>query len=462
MIKIYNSLTQQKEAFTPIEPNKVSIYVCGPTVYDYAHIGNGRTYAAFDVIIRYFRWRGYEVNYVRNITDIDDKIIKRANDNYESFEDVVARYTKAIHEDFAALGLLPPTHEPKATVFVPSIITLIETLISRGNAYVASNGDVYYSVRHFERYGELSHRDIDQLESGARVEVNDVKRDPLDFVLWKLAKPDEPSWASPWGAGRPGWHIECSAMSTCLLGDHFDIHGGGKDLIFPHHENEIAQSEAATHRKFVNIWMHTGYLQIEKEKMSKSLGNFFTIRDTLRQFPAEVVRYFMISGHYRSPVQYSDNAFQLSRSALDRFYNAIRDLPQAEALQNSAFESQFIEAMDDDFNTPIALSVLFHLAHEIQRLREKQLELASSHAALLKKLGSVLGILQDDPNAFLKSGAEHLNTKKIEALISARNEARATKNWAEADRIRDELAAMSVVLEDAAGKTTWRYDADIE
>ncbi len=450
-------MTQKKENFTPIHTGKVSIYVCGPTVYDFAHVGNGRTYAAFDVVIRYLRWRGYDVTYVRNITDIDDKIINRANENKEDFQAVVERFTNAIHEDFNALGLLSPNREPRATEFVPQIIEMIETLINNGYAYVANNGDVYYDVRKFATYGELSHRDIDKLESGARVDVNVAKHDPLDFVLWKLAKPGEPYWDSPWGIGRPGWHIECSAMSNCLLGKHFDIHGGGKDLIFPHHENEIAQSEAATHEKFVNIWMHAGYLQIEKEKMSKSLGNFFTIRDVLKQYPAEVVRYFMISGHYRSPVQYSENAFELARSALSRFYNALKDLPEATALNDTIYEKQFIEAMDDDFNTPIAISVLFELSHEIQRLRDSDPKTAAQCAALLKKLGSVLGILQDDPMRFLKAGTENLDVEKIEILIAARNKARADKNWAEADRIRAELSAMSVVLEDASGNTTWKY-----
>jgi cysteinyl-tRNA synthetase len=420
-------------------------------------VGNGRTYAAFDVVIRYLRWRGYDVTYARNITDIDDKIINRAKENKEDFMDVVERFTTAIHEDFAALGLLSPTHEPRATEYVPHIIAMIEKLIKNEYAYVADNGDVYYEVRKFKKYGELAHRDIDKLESGARVEVNVVKHDPLDFVLWKLAKPGEPHWSSPWGEGRPGWHSECSAMSNSLLGNHFDIHGGGKDLIFPHHENEIAQSEAATCHKFVNVWMHAGYLQIEKEKMSKSLGNFFTIRDILKQFPAEVVRYFMISGHYRSPVQFSENALQLARSALARFYNSLKNLPEAEALIDSIYEKQFIEAMDDDFNTPIAMSILFELSHEIQRLRDSDINLAAGHAALLKKLGSVLGILQDDPIRFLKAGTEHLDAEKIEKLIVSRNKARAEKNWLEADRIRDELTGMSVVLEDASGVTTWKY-----
>ena len=457
MLKIYNSMTQEKEIFKPIHPGKVSIYVCGPTVYDFAHIGNARTYAAFDVIIRYLRWRGYEVTYARNITDIDDKIIKRANENNESFQAVVERYTQAIHDDFDALGLLPPNHEPRATEYVPQIIALIERLIKNESAYVATNGDVYYDVRKFVPYGALSHRDIDKLESGARVEVNDVKRDPLDFVLWKLAKPGEPYWDSPWGIGRPGWHIECSAMSNCLLGDHFDIHGGGKDLIFPHHENEIAQSESATHVKFVNTWMHAGYLQIDKEKMSKSLGNFFTIRDILQKHTPEVLRYFLITSHYRSPIQFSMDALTQSRKALSRFYTALRDLPLSEAVLDSEHEKKFTEAMDDDFNTPIAFSVLFELAHEVQRLREKDLSLAGQYGALLKKLGGVFGIMQEDPHSFMQASSEDLDIAKIESLIIARNQARTNKEWAEADRLRAELTSLSIVLEDGAGGTTWKY-----
>lgn len=449
-------MTQEKEIFQPLVPNKVNIYVCGPTVYDFCHIGNGRTYAAFDLIIRYMRWRGYDVTYVRNITDIDDKIIKRANENKESFEAVVERFTTAMHDDFTQLGLLSPNHEPRATEYVPHIIQLIETLIQSNCAYIASNGDVYYDVRQFKNYGCLSHHNIDQLESGARVEVNDVKHDPLDFVLWKLAKPGEPSWESPWGAGRPGWHIECSAMSTSLFGDQFDLHGGGKDLIFPHHENEIAQSEAATQKKFVTIWMHAGYLQIEKEKMSKSLGNFSTIRDLLKDNKPEVLRYFMISSHYRSPVHYSEQALVQAHSALQRFYNTLRDLPESQPLLHSEFEKRFIIAMDDDFNTPIAFAVLFDLAHEIQRLRDKDLAAAAQHGALLKLLGGVLGILQDNPESFMQGEDNALPVAKIEALIVARNQARADKNWIEADRIRDELLLLSIVLEDASSGTKWK------
>ncbi|MHB1946750.1 MAG: cysteine--tRNA ligase [Gammaproteobacteria bacterium] len=456
MLKIYNSLTHEKEVFKPLQPGKVNIYVCGPTVYDFAHIGNARTYSAFDVVIRYLRWRNYDVNYVRNITDIDDKIIKRANDNKEDFTAVVNRYTQAIHEDFAALGLLEPNHEPTATGYIPQMIEMIQTLIKNSNAYVASNGDVYYDVRSFDHYGDLAHRNIEQLESGARVEINDAKRDPLDFVLWKLAKPGEPFWNSPWGAGRPGWHIECSAMSTNLLGETFDIHGGGKDLIFPHHENEIAQSEAATHKKFVNVWMHAGYLQIEKEKMSKSLGNFFTIRDLLKEHEPEVLRYFLISVHYRSPLQYSIDNIKQSRNSLERFYTALRNLPEATAVADSEFEKRFIEAMDDDFNAPIAFSVLFDLAHEINRLRDKDDQSAAAHGALLRKLGGVLGILQDSPEKFLQGTSDQVDVAKIEALIVARNEARAKKDWKEADRVRNELLSMSIHLEDGVSGTSWK------
>ena len=455
-MKIYNSLTRKKEVFKPLQPGKVKMYVCGPTVYDFAHLGNARTYAGFDVVIRYLRWRGYEVNYVRNITDIDDKIIKRANENNEDFRVVVDRFTKAIREDFAALGLLPPNTEPTATEYIPQMITMIEKLIANGHAYVASNGDVNFNVRSFPCYGALAHRDIEKLESGARVEINDSKRDPLDFVLWKLAKPGEPNWESPWGAGRPGWHIECSAMSTSLLGDTFDIHGGGKDLIFPHHENEIAQSEATTNKKFVKTWMHAGYLQMEKEKMSKSLGNFFTIRDLLQKHEPEVLRYFLITVHYRSPLQFSEDAIKQSRNALERFYTALRALPVAEPLANSDYENKFIAAMDDDFNTPIAFSVLFDLAHEIHRLREKDIQLAAQHAALLKKLGAVLGILHSDPEVFLQAGKNDVDVAEIDALIAARNDARARKDWAESDRIRKELTEMSIVLEDGANGTTWK------
>jgi cysteinyl-tRNA synthetase len=455
LLKIYNSYTQQKEIFKPETTGKVKIYVCGMTVYDFCHLGHMRMLTAFDVVVRYLRFLNYEVIYARNITDIDDKIILRANENQEDYHQLAERFIQAMWEDIRTLGLLPPDHEPRATEYIPQMISLIEKLIQQGHAYVASNGDVYFHVRSFENYGCLSHRDIDDLESGARVEVNDFKKDPLDFVLWKMAKKGEPSWVSPWGEGRPGWHIECSTMAMDILGEHFDIHGGGKDLIFPHHENEIAQSEAASHKKFVNIWMHNGYVQINQEKMSKSLGNFLTIRDLLQHHHPEAIRYFIISSHYRSPLQYNDNAIPQAHQALERLYIALRHLPHAERVEHTIFEQQFISAMNDDFNTPLALSVLFELAHEIQRLRSNNESEAASHAALLRYLGSVLGILQNEADAFLQANQD-IDPAYIEKLIQARNQARLEKNWAEADRIRAELSSMSVTLEDTPQGTTWR------
>lgn len=455
MLKIYNTLTRQKKVFQPMVKGEVSLYVCGVTVYDYCHLGHGRTYSSLDVITKYFRFRGYQVNYVRNITDIDDKIIKRANESGQDYTAVTQRFTQAMHEDFAALGLDAPQHEPRATEYISQMVALIEKIIARDHAYVAKNGDVYFDVRSFHAYGCLSHHDIEQLESGARVEISDVKRDPLDFVLWKLAKSGEPEWDSPWGKGRPGWHIECSAMSMDLLGEHFDIHGGGRDLIFPHHENELAQSEAASQQKFVNLWMHTGFLQMDKEKMSKSLGNFITIRDALREHGAETLRYFLIASHYRSPLIYTTDALYQAKQSLTRLYTALRFLPAAKPAEETTFEERFIDAMDDDFNTPIALASLFDLAHEIQRLREKDVTAAASHAALLKHLGGVLGIMQSDPEDFLQAG-DGLDVEKIKALIAQREEARRSKNWQEADRIRDELTSLSVAIEDGPQGTTWK------
>ncbi|OGT60687.1 MAG: cysteine--tRNA ligase [Gammaproteobacteria bacterium RIFCSPHIGHO2_12_FULL_45_12] len=453
MLQIYNTLTRQKEPFEPLVAKQVSMYVCGVTVYDYCHLGHARTYTSADVMLRYFQWRGYGVTYVRNITDIDDKIIKRANENKESMADVTKRFTEAMHEDFAALGLRVPHHEPRATAYVPQMIRLIETLIQKGHAYVAANGDVYFEVRRFAPYGCLSHHDIDQLESGARVEVGAFKRDPLDFVLWKLAKPAEPSWPSPWGEGRPGWHIECSAMSMDLLGQQFDIHGGGRDLIFPHHENEIAQSQAATHESFAKVWVHGGFLQIDKEKMSKSLGNFVTIRDALAEHDPEVLRYFLLASHYRSALIYTDDVLLQIRQSLERFYTALRFHEETESAENTVYEKEFIAAMDDDFNTPIALSVLFELAHEIQRLREQDQAASARHAALLKRLGGVLGILQTSPDVFFQAGVD---VDEVNALIAARHKAREEKNWVEADRVRVRLASLSIVLEDGAAGTTWK------
>lgn len=457
MLTIFNSLTRQKEIFQPIQAGKVSLYVCGVTVYDYCHLGHARTYTSFDVIVRYLRLSGYEVNYVRNITDVDDKIIKRANENNENINDVTTRNIQAMQEDFMALGLLPASHEPRATEYIPNMIALIQKIISNGYAYVAENGDVYFDVRHFQPYGCLSHHNIEQLESGARVEITEAKRDPLDFVLWKLAKPNEPCWDSPWGKGRPGWHIECSTMSMDLLGEVFDIHGGGKDLIFPHHENEQAQSMAATDNEFARVWMHTGFLQIEKEKMSKSLGNFVTIRDFLNEHDAELLRYLFVASHYRSPLIYAADAILQARQSLTRFYTCLRSLPKAPMSQNTAFEKRFMTAMDDDFNTPIALSVLFDLAHEIQRLRKTELTLAAEHGALLRHLAGVFCLLQADPETYFTSRTT-LDSAYIDSLILAREQARADKNWAEADRIRQTLADLGIVLEDAPSGTTWRHE----
>lgn len=457
MLQIHNTLTRQKDEFKPIQAGKINFYVCGVTVYDHCHIGHARTYTAVDVIIRYLRWRGYEVNVVRNITDIDDKIIKRANENNEPYDALTKRFTDYMHEDFARLGITKPDHEPRATQYIPQMITLINEIIANKHGYVADNGDVYFDVRSFKNYGCLSHHNLDELESGVRVEVAEAKRDPLDFVLWKLAKPGEPKWESPWGEGRPGWHLECSAMSMNLLGKHFDIHAGGRDLIFPHHENEIAQSEAATHSPFVNVWMHTGFLQIDKEKMSKSLGNFVTIRDALAENEPEVLRYFLLAAHYRSPLVYTSDVLSQTKQALTRFYTALRGLPAGKVIKDSSYESKFIAAMDDDFNTPVAMSVLFDLAHEIQRLRDKDIQAAADHGALLKYLGGVFGLLQKDPDEYFKAGSDSLDVAKIESLIAARQQARKDKNWAEADKIRKTLAEMNIMLEDKPdGSIDWK------
>lgn len=456
-MKIYNSLTQDKVEFQPNETGNIKLYVCGVTVYDYCHLGHARTYVAFDAMIRYWRFRGYDVMYVRNITDIDDKIIQRAALNKENPTHLAERFTKAMHDDFAALGILPPDHSPRATHYISEMIALIEVLIAKGAAYRAGNHDVYFSVRAFATYGCLSHRHIDQLTAGARVDVNEQKRDPLDFVLWKSAKPGEPAWDSPWGLGRPGWHIECSAMSMKLLGESFDIHGGGRDLIFPHHENEVAQSECASGKPFASIWMHTGYLQMESEKMSKSLGNVLLIRDVLKNHPAEVIRYFLLANHYRSPLQYSEANLSNAQAALERFYLALRGLPNTEALFNTDYERRFIEAMEDDFNIPVALSVLFDLSHAIQKMRQEDLHHAAMLGSLLKRLGAVLGLLSHDPDDFLRhSDKLSVDVSWIEEQIVARNAARAGKQWADADRIRDELLKHSIVLEDGVDGTTWR------
>lgn len=454
MLHIYNTLTQRKEIFKPRVPKKIGLYVCGMTVYDYCHLGHARVLVAFDVIVRYLRASGYDVHYVRNITDIDDKIIRRAQELNEPIDVLTQRFIDAMHEDIDALGVLPVTTEPRATHFIDQMLAMISQLIEKKHAYVAADGDVYFDVSQFSSYGELAHQNLEKLRAGARVLVAEAKEDPLDFVLWKLAKPGEPFWHSPWGQGRPGWHIECSAMSVEQLGAHFDIHGGGHDLIFPHHQNEIAQSEAATGESFVNTWMHVGFLQIDKEKMSKSLGNFFTIRDALRDWPAEVLRYFLLSSHYRSPLNYSTESLESARGALNRFYLALRHLPTAQPPQNSAYESRFHAAMNDDFNTPEAVAVLFDLVREMNRLRDEELEAASQLGALLRQLGSILGILQQEPDAYLQAGTSDF--EEIEKWVRARDMARQNQDWAESDRLRDQLIERGIVLEDTPQGTVWR------
>ena len=457
MLSIYNTLSKTMEAFQPLEDNQVRMYVCGMTVYDFCHIGHARVMVAFDVVTRWLRQRGYDVTYVRNITDIDDKIIRRANENGEPFEALVERMIAAMHEDEARLNVLRPDVEPRATQHIDGMFAMIQTLIDKGYAYAPGNGDVYYRVGKFVGYGKLSRRRIEDLKIGARIEVDEAKEDPLDFVLWKTAKPGEPCWDSPWGAGRPGWHIECSVMSTCCLGETFDIHGGGPDLVFPHHENEIAQSEAATGKQYANAWMHAGAVRVDGEKMSKSLGNFFTIREVLEKYQPEVVRYLLVSSHYRSPINYSEDSLKEAKGALERFYTALRGLPEVAAAGGESFVERFGAAMDDDFNSPEACAVLFEMAREINRLREADPQAAAALAARLKELAGVLGVLQMSPDAFLQAGAEgKVDAAEVEALIAARLQARAEKNWAESDRIRDQLTAMGVVLEDGKGGTTWR------
>ncbi|MFC0667053.1 cysteine--tRNA ligase [Azotobacter chroococcum] len=456
-LSIYSTLSKSKDEFKPLEGNKVRMYVCGMTVYDFCHIGHARVMVAFDVVARWLRHRGYELTYVRNITDIDDKIIRRANENGEPFQALVARMIDAMHEDEARLNVLRPDLEPRATEHIAGMHAMIQTLIDKGFAYAPGNGDVYYRVGKFEGYGKLSRRKIEDLKIGARIEVDEAKEDPLDFVLWKGAKPGEPSWESPWGPGRPGWHIECSVMSTCCLGETFDIHGGGPDLVFPHHENEIAQSEAATGKLYANAWMHAGAVRVDGEKMSKSLGNFFTIREVLEKYQPEVVRYLLVSSHYRSPINYSEDSLREAKGALERFYNALKGLPAAAPAGGEEHVARFAAAMDDDFNTPEACAVLFELAREVNRLRESDLASAAALAGRLKELSGLLGVLQLEPETFLQAGAEgKVNADEVEALIAVRLQARAEKNWAESDRIRDQLTAMGVVLEDGKGSTTWR------
>ena len=457
MLKIFNTLTREKEIFKPICENHVGMYVCGVTVYDLCHIGHGRTFVSFDVIARYLRYLGYNLTYVRNITDVDDKIIKRALENKETCDELVNRMVIEMHKDFDALNVLRPDFEPRATHHIPEIIDIVEQLIKRGHAYVADNGDVMFDVESFKEYGKLSRQDLEQLQAGARIEINEIKKNPMDFVLWKMSKPDEPSWPSPWGAGRPGWHIECSAMNGKWLGNHFDIHGGGSDLMFPHHENEIAQSCCAHDGKYVNYWIHSGMIMVNKEKMSKSLGNFFTIRDVLSHYHAETVRYFLLTAHYRSQLNYSEENLNLAQQALERLYTALRGTDKnALPFGGENFVAGFREAMDDDFNTPNALSVLFEMARELNKLKTEDATKANGLAARLCQLGNILGLLESDPETFLQAGSNDVEIIQIEALIKQRNEARTAKDWATADAARNALSAMGIVLEDGPNGTTWR------
>ena len=457
MLKIYNTLKREKEEFKPINPNQVGMYVCGVTVYDLCHFGHGRTFVSFDVIARYLRYSGYNLRYVRNITDVDDKIIKRAIENNETCDQLVDRMIAEMQKDFDALNILRPDVEPRATHQIPEIIAMVEKLIANGHAYVAADGDVMFDVESFPQYGALSRQNLDQLQAGARVEIKSVKKNPMDFVLWKMSKENEPSWESPWGNGRPGWHIECSAMNSKELGEHFDIHGGGSDLMFPHHENQIAQSCCAHHGDYVNYWLHTGMLTIDKEKMSKSLGNFFSIRYMLDLYDAESLRYFFLTAHYRSLLDYSIDNLNLARSALERLYTALRgcDL-SVNATSGEQYVEAFKTAMDDDFNTPGALAVLFEMAREINRLKTEDAEKANGLAVRLKELAGVLGLLEQDPEVFLQGDANNDEVAEIEALIKQRNEAKAAKNWAVADEVRNKLKAMNIVLEDTPNGTTWR------
>ncbi|KTD67639.1 cysteine tRNA synthetase [Legionella santicrucis] len=451
MLHLYNSLTRTKEPFVSISPGKIGIYVCGITVYDRCHIGHARSMVAFDVVVRYLRSQGYDVKYIRNITDIDDKIIARAHERAIPIDELTAQYIAAMNEDTQALNILPPDGEPRATEHIHSIIHLIERLLAKGNAYLSDNGDVCYQVNSFTDYGKLSNKDLEGLVAGARVEIVKEKRSPLDFVLWKKAKPGEPSWPSPWGEGRPGWHIECSAMAMSELGEQFDIHGGGLDLQFPHHENEIAQSEAATEKPFANYWLHVGMLQVNNEKMSKSLGNFFTIADVLAKHHPEVVRYFLLSSHYRSSLNYSEENLTNAKKALIRLYQTIKDSRIiADGELDNHWINEFNQAMNDDFNTPVALSVLFQLSHEVNKSNSPIL------AATLKYLGNIMGLLQTDPSSFLQSGLDDEDKASIEQLINERLQARTERNWERADQIRADLLSKGIELEDGANGTTWR------
>lgn len=464
-LSIYSTLSKKQEVFEPLEPGHVKMYVCGVTVYDYCHIGHGRTFVAFDVIRRWMEASGLKVTFVRNVTDVDDKIIRRAHERNVSIDELTEEFTRAMQEDMQALGCLAPTQEPRATQFIPEMLKLVETLETKGLAYQGKDGDVNYAVRKFATYGRLSGKSLDDLQSGARVDVNEGKRDPLDFVLWKSAKPGEPQWQSKWGAGRPGWHIECSAMSTKILGDTFDIHGGGPDLVFPHHENEIAQSEGATGKTFAKVWMHSGPLRVRdkdghEEKMSKSLGNFWTIRDALTDTNKtygegngnEVLRFFLARSHYRSPISFSPVLIEEAQKGLVRLYGALEGwiLNDQPVDWNEPFAKRFKEAMDDDFNTAQAISVLFDLASEINRTHDGYLVLQ------LKALGKILNILQLDPEQFLKGAATQDDVQRIEALVAERAQAKKDRNFARADEIRSLLATEGIELLDSPKGTTWR------
>ena len=460
MLAIYNSFARKKEPFTPIEPKKIRMYVCGMTVYDFCHVGHARVMVVFDMVSRYLRSIGFDVLYVRNITDIDDKIIERAKKNSEQITDLTNRFIEEMNKDANALGVLPPDLEPKATDHIKEIIEMISELIKKEHAYLAANGDVFFDVDSFKDYGKLSGKNIEELRSGERVEIQKEKDDPLDFVLWKSAKKGEPSWSSPWGDGRPGWHIECSAMSIHCLGSHFDIHGGGQDLQFPHHENEIAQSVCSTGGKFANIWMHNGFVRVDEEKMSKSLGNFFTIKEVLKKYQPEVVRFFILSSHYRSPLNYSVENLDEAKSSLTRLYTALKEFNSDNVSADQDYTNQFNSYMDDDFNTPKAISLLHEIARKINRNEDKTHEESKRLASTLKKLGAVLGLLESEPQDFLKGKSnenkENADTDYINELIRQRNIARDKKDFEKADKIREQLAELDVTLEDTEGSTDWR------
>ena len=452
-IKFYNSLTNQKEDFVPINEGEVGMYVCGMTVYDNCHLGHARAMMAFDILARYLRYQNYKVNFVRNITDIDDKIIERANENNETIDALTDRTIASMHEDFSKLGLELPTNEPRATDHIEGMIKMISGLIDKGHAYHSESGDVFFAVRTFPEYGKLSNKNIDDLNPGARIKEDESKKDPLDFVLWKSAKPNEPSWDSPWGLGRPGWHIECSVMSLENLGEHFDIHGGGPDLLFPHHENEIAQSECASDHKFANYWMHSGLLKINGEKMSKSLGNFAMLKDLYDSYHPEVIRYYLISSHYRSSLNFDNESLDQARSALTRLYQALLLAPAEETDLHDESISEFIKSMNDDLNTPEALSTLFGLAKLINNSQNVQEQ--SMYSSTMKELGQVLGLLHENSDAFLQYGAS-LSDDEIEAQIQQRNEARKANDFQKADQIRDDLAEQGILLDDSTEGTTWK------